>query len=183
MYPTLIHEWFEEIWTKGDAGAAHRLMAPEARLHNLAQDGKDSVGVAEFLDFFQSFRTAFPDTRIDVHETAREGDFLSGRWTFHGTHAGDGLGFPATHRQVSFEGMSFARMKDGQIVEGWNVWDAARMRDQLGFTSIPQGLVTNMALQMPSEFQSGRKRRAEAITISGWAEGCQSKVTLYFSRD
>ena len=54
MYKTLSHEWFEEIWNKGDAAAAHRLMAPEARIHNLAQDGNDSVGVAAFLDFFEN---------------------------------------------------------------------------------------------------------------------------------
>jgi steroid delta-isomerase-like uncharacterized protein len=137
MYKTLFHEWFEEIWNKGNAAAVGRLLAPEGLIHNLAQDGKDSVGVAAFIDFFEKFRNAFPDTRIVVHETAREGDFLSGRWTFRGTHTGDGLGFPPTNRPVSMEGMSFARTKDGQIIEGWNVWDAAGMRDQLGFTSLP----------------------------------------------
>jgi steroid delta-isomerase-like uncharacterized protein len=141
MYKTLFHEWFEEIWTKGDGDAAHRLLAPEARIHNLAQDGEDSVGVGAFLDFFGKFRTAFPDTRIDVHETVTDGEFLSGRWTFHGTHTGEGLGFAPTNRPVSFEGMSFARIKDGKILEGWNVWDAAKMRDQIGFTSLPPAAV------------------------------------------
>jgi steroid delta-isomerase-like uncharacterized protein len=138
MYKTLLHEWFEEIWNNGDVAAIHRLMAPGALIHNLAQDGQDSVGVAAFLDFFEKFRGAFPDTRIDVHETASEGDLISGRWTFHATHTGDGLGFAPTNRPVSFEGMSFARIKDGQLVEGWNVWDAAGMQTQLGFNSLPQ---------------------------------------------
>lgn len=137
MYKTLLHEWFEEIWNKGNGSAAHRMMAPDALMHNLAQDGKDSVGVAAFLDFFEKFRAAFPDTRIDLHETAREGDILSGRWTFHGTHAGDGLGFGPTNRPVVIEGMSFARLKEGRMVEAWNVWDAHGMRDQMGFTSVP----------------------------------------------
>jgi steroid delta-isomerase-like uncharacterized protein len=136
-HKALLHEWFEEIWNKGNADAVHRLLAPEAVIHNLAQDGKDSVGVSAFLDFFERFRSAFPDTRIDVHETASEGDLLSGRWTFNATHTGEGLVFPPTHRPVRFDGMSFARIKDGQIVEGWNVWDAVAMRDQLGFTIIP----------------------------------------------
>jgi steroid delta-isomerase-like uncharacterized protein len=138
MYKTLLHEWFEEIWNQGNGSAAHRLMAPQALIHNLAQDGKDSVGVAAFLDFFENFRKAFPDTRIDVHETATEGDLLSGRWTFHGTHTGDGLGFPPTNRLVSLEGMSFARIKEGRMVEAWNVWDAAGMRTRWDSPAFPR---------------------------------------------
>jgi predicted ester cyclase len=33
--------------------------------------------------------------------------------------------------------MSFARIKKGKIVEAWNVWDAAGMQNQLGFTILP----------------------------------------------
>ncbi len=115
----------------------HRLLAPHGVIHNLAQDGKDSTGPAEFILLHKRFREAFPDTHVDVHETATEGDIVSGRWAATGTHTGHGLGFAPTNKRISFEGMSFARVKDGQIVEGWNVWDAAAMYAQLGFTMMP----------------------------------------------
>ena len=137
MYKSIVHEWFDQIWNKGNADAVHRLLAPDGVIHNLAQDGKDSTGPAEFLLFHKRFREAFPDAQVVVHESAAEGDIVSGRWTATATHTGDGLGFPPTDKQVSFGGMSFARVKDGRIIEGWNLWDAAAMQAQLGFLSTP----------------------------------------------
>jgi predicted ester cyclase len=39
------------------------------------------------------------------------------------THAGDGLGFPATGAPVHMTGMSIVQIHNGQIVEGWNALD------------------------------------------------------------
>src|SRR5262249_52696242 len=99
----------------------------------------DSVGPEAFLAFFRQFREAFPDMNIEVHETGTQGDLTFGRWTVSGTHAGHTLGLAATNKRVSFAGMSLARVKEGKMVEGWNLWDAARMREQLGFTTLPPG--------------------------------------------
>jgi steroid delta-isomerase-like uncharacterized protein len=109
--------------------AVSRLLAPDGLIHNLAQDGKDSAGPAAFLTFYETFREAFPDIHIDVHETATEGEIVSGRWTATATHTGHRLGFAATNIRVTFGGMSFARVRNGQLVEGWNVWDAAGLRE------------------------------------------------------
>lgn len=137
MYKSLLHEWFDQVWNQGNVEAVHRLLASDGVIHNLAQDGKDSVGPADFLIFHEKFRDAFPDTHVDVHQTATEGDIVSGRWTATATHTGHGLGFAPTKRRVSFDGMSLVRVKDGRLIEGWNVWDAAAMHTQLGFTSTP----------------------------------------------
>jgi steroid delta-isomerase-like uncharacterized protein len=138
MYKSILHEWFDLIWNQGNEDAVHRLLAPDAVLHNLAQDGKDSHGPADFLAFFAAFREAFPNIHIDVHETAMQDEIVCGRWTVKATHQGIGLGFAPTQRPISFDGMSLARVRDGRIVEGWNIWDAAAMREQLGFiTTLP----------------------------------------------
>ena len=48
------------------------------------------------------------------------------------THKGDGLGFPATGRQIEFWGFALGRYVDGQLVEGWNCFDFLGMYQQLG---------------------------------------------------
>jgi len=47
-------------------------------------------------------------------------------------HEGHSLGFAATNREVEFTGMTFARVRDGQIVEAWNNFDFMSMFQQLG---------------------------------------------------
>ncbi len=49
-----------------------------------------------------------------------------------GRHSGDSLGFAATYAPVEFSGISIIRVKDGQIVEGWNNFDFMKMNRQLG---------------------------------------------------
>jgi len=40
-------------------------------------------------------------------------------------HIGDGLGWPATGRRVTFTGMCLVRLKDGKVAEAWNNFDLA----------------------------------------------------------
>jgi len=54
-----------------------------------------------------------------------------------GTHRGNGLGFSATNRPIRFSGMTFARIQDGKLVEGWNVFDQLGMLQQLGIVNLP----------------------------------------------
>jgi predicted ester cyclase len=47
------------------------------------------------------------------------------------------LGGDATGRPVDFYGMVIARVRDGKMVEGWNVFDFLTMYQQIGWVSNP----------------------------------------------
>lgn len=129
---TLIHEWFEHVWNRGDTSAIERLMAPDAVIHGLQDaDGNQLQGREGFVPFFHRFRDAFPDMQIVVEDTIVEGDKIACRCTVRGTHRGHTLGFAATQRPVDFTGMCIVRVRNGQIVEGWNNFDFATMNTQL----------------------------------------------------
>lgn len=129
---TLIHEWFEQVWNRGDVAAVDRLMAPDAVIHGLRDvDGQELKGKGDFLPFFKRYREAFPDMQIRVEDVVVEGDRLAGRCVVRGTHQGHTLGFAATNRPVDFTGMCFARVRDGRIVECWNNFDMEMLSAQL----------------------------------------------------
>jgi len=129
---TLIDEWFEQVWNRGDVAAINRLLAPDVVIHGLQDaEGKELQGRDGFIPFFQRFREAFPDLQIMVEDTIVDGDKMACRCTVRGTHRGDTLGFAATHRPVEFTGMCMVRVRDGQLVEGWNNFDFAAMSAQL----------------------------------------------------
>lgn len=132
MYPSIIHEWFEEVWNRGNTAAVYKIVAKDCLFHHLDEAGNDAHGPDEFLVFFRRLRNAFPDMHVVVHDALVGVDKEAGRWTVTGTHSGDALGpVAATGNPINLEGMSFSRIENGKVVEAWNVWDTHAMVEQL----------------------------------------------------
>ena len=130
----LVHRWFDEVWTQGKAASIDELMSPGCVVHGLNSGTLDRNG---FKEFHRNYCDAFPDVRITVEQTVSEGDMVAVRWSGTGTHKGAGLGFPATNKPARFTGMTFVRVQNGKLVEGWNVFDQLGMLTQLGVVSLP----------------------------------------------
>jgi predicted ester cyclase len=54
------------------------------------------------------------------------------RKVFHGTHRGELMGIAPTGRAVQIEVIDIVRVRDGQIVDHWNVVDRLGLLQQLG---------------------------------------------------
>ena len=119
----LVRRWFEEVWNKGRAEAIDEMFAEDGVAHGLAGDAGSLRGPAGFRPFHRSFRDAFPDIRVTVEDVIAEGDKVAALCSVQATHGGDTLGFAATGRAVEIGGMTFARVRDGKIVEAWNNFD------------------------------------------------------------
>lgn len=134
----LIRQWFEQVWNQGNEAAIDTLMSADALVHGLpTPDGKPIRGSGGFKPFFRAFHSAFPDIRVVVERTVTEGDLVVAHCHTVGTHKGDSLGFPSTGNTVDFWGVCIARVKDGQLVEGWNCFDFLTCYAQLGVISMP----------------------------------------------
>jgi len=131
-YKTFAHEWFEEVWNKGDASAMDRLLLPDFVSHGLKHPAGGPVsGPSGLKPFHTAFRKAFPDIRIQIAETVSEGDMLACRCVVTGTHLGEGLAIPPTGKRVEFTGMVFIRLRDGRGIEAWNNFDLVGLREQI----------------------------------------------------
>jgi steroid delta-isomerase-like uncharacterized protein len=132
-YPTFLHEWFGEVWNKGDAGAIDRLVAADCVSEGLRhpENGAPVTGPATFKPFHRALRQALPDIRIEVVHTVSESDMMVARVQIRGTHRGEGLGLAPTGRVVEFSGMVMVRLRNRQIVQAWNNIDFDRMWQQL----------------------------------------------------
>jgi predicted ester cyclase len=77
-------------------------------------------------------RSAFPDLRFTSDDTVLEGDKIVIRWTMRGTHEGDFLGIPPTHRHVTWSGIGLAWTAGGKDTDVWNFPDLMGLLQQLG---------------------------------------------------
>src|SRR5437016_1558411 len=127
----LTRRWFEEVWNKGNTAAIDQMLAPDAVAHGLGQPSADLRGSAVFRPFYDQFRRAFPDLKIEVQDVLADGDQTAARFTFTATHHGDFQGLAPTRRRIRATAIAIARWKNGRIVEAWNEFDAAGMMGQL----------------------------------------------------
>ena len=127
----LIRRWFDEVWNKGMSETIDELFPEQAVMWGVAPE-EYSQGATVFKEFYRAMRNACPDTKIVLDQVVQQGDTAFARWTATMTHTGDGLGFSATNRSLTIWGMSACRVRDGKIIEGWNVWDQIGMARQLG---------------------------------------------------
>ena len=64
------------------------------------------------------------------------GDKVAVRCRVKGTHAGDGLGFPATQKPIEVTGIAIARVENQKIVGAWNNFDFLALYQQMGVLSL-----------------------------------------------
>ncbi len=129
---TLMRKWFDEVWNQGRAESIDELFPEHAIMWGVARPGIPSTGSAEFKQFYKALRSACPDIHIAIEKVVQEGDTAFARWTATMTHTGEGLGMPPTGNKVTLQGMSALRLQNGQVAEGWNVWDQVGLARQLG---------------------------------------------------
>src|SRR5207302_8018302 len=98
------------------------MLAPDAVAHGLGNAG-DLRGPAVFRPFYETFRRAFPDLKIQVHDVLADGDQTAARFSFTATHTVDFQGLAPTARPIRATAIAISRWQNGRIVEAWNEVD------------------------------------------------------------
>ncbi|HEX7300158.1 MAG TPA: ester cyclase [Solirubrobacteraceae bacterium] len=126
----VVQRFVDEYQTGADDRSFAELLHPDV------VDRSRPPGIAEGAEGvrqqFEAFRAAFPDFRATIHDQIAEGDKVVTRKVFHGTHRGELMGIAPTGRPVEIEVIDIVRVKEGQIVEHWNVVDRLGLLQQLG---------------------------------------------------
>lgn len=117
----LARRWFEEVWNERRTETIDELLLEDSVCHSEAGTLRGKEAFKERTH--AAFLSAFPDMRMTVEAILAEGDDVAVRWLATGTHSGDGLGFEATGRVVSFRGTTWIRFAGGKMVEGWDCWN------------------------------------------------------------
>ena len=119
---SLGHEWFRRVWNELDRSAIDQLFAAEGVARGLGET--PIQGPHGFHQFHRSFTDAFRNIRVEVLHEVQQGDMAA-------LYCRVSLAPRGKPDPICFEGCSFIRSHDRQIVEAWNTWD---------FLSLVQGM-------------------------------------------
>jgi steroid delta-isomerase-like uncharacterized protein len=125
---------WEAAWDRGDLEPLDDLLSPDYRRIS----SNHTSDLTQFKATIISTRSAFPDLLTVVDEIVIEGDRAAIRWHSAGKHEQSFLGVPATRREVSVSGATFARFENDRIVEEHVTWDPRALLTALGIMSVGQ---------------------------------------------
>lgn len=72
------------------------------------------------------------DPTWTIHDIVAEDDKVVLRWSLAGSHTGEVLGVPASGKSIVINGIDMYRVRDGKMVEHWNVVDAFGFYQDIG---------------------------------------------------
>jgi steroid delta-isomerase-like uncharacterized protein len=130
-----IVDGYMAAWNAHDAEQAATFLAEDAVYFD-ATVGTPQNGKAAARDnVIKVFITAVPDLTWKMTSAPIVGpDGIAFQWLFSGTNSGAwGPDTPATGKPLSFEGVSFIRIKDGKIAYQGDYYDALGFNKQLGW--------------------------------------------------
>ena len=115
----------DELWGGGCIELVEQLFAPDFVDHHPdAIPGRPS-GREGITHDVQRVRGMFPDFAMKTEEIICEEDRAGLFWSATGTQT-------ATGKQITMAGMQIFRLRDGQIIGRWSVFDREGVMRQLG---------------------------------------------------
>jgi len=121
-----------DLFTAGDAGDLDTF---EKYLHSNvvvhAPAGLSTIGLLNERATWRQARSVMPDLHHEFFEELSDGDTLAARCIVSGTLSGQLGNLSADGRHLTIDLALFARVRDGKIVELWEIADTATLRSQL----------------------------------------------------
>lgn len=124
-----------EIIDSGDLEDLNEVLAEDVRLRVPGQD--ETYGIEGYREYIRTYKHAFPDSSVDVHDMFVDDDVVVTHFTWRATHEGEFEGIDPTGERVETEGMTINRFEDGKSVEDLNYWDNLEFFEQLGVMEPP----------------------------------------------
>ena len=108
----IIRRWNNEGWSGGKYDLAYEIISPNMAVHGA---GGQAVGMGPdgLIDLIRTWRTAFPDGRMEIDDLIVEGDTVAIRNTWHGTQEAEFYGMPASGKQVAVTSVGIDRVRTG----------------------------------------------------------------------
>ena len=114
----VIKRFIEELWNQGNLEAADELLSAELVYHEPMQTIQ---GVADYRQFVESVRSAFPNAQFTYEDLVVEGDRAALRWALEAAHEGQmpAVPIPPTGFKLEMSGQTAFRLEEGKIAEIW----------------------------------------------------------------
>ena len=134
----VVCRFVEEVQSQHRLDLVDELFDPDYIDHAVPVGMPPARGTGYFKQFYATMLRAFPDTHVTIHDQIAEGDKVTTRKTFRGTHQGEFMGIPPTGKEIELLVIDIFRVTKGKLAEHWGAWDRLSLLEQLGAMPAPK---------------------------------------------
>ena len=128
---------FEEAFGEGKVEVIDEVLHSDFVCYDPNSEAGEVRGAETIKGEVGYFHNAFPDFFWRVEDQVAEGDKVTSRYTFGGTHQGEFFGIAGTGKRIEITGINIDRFdEDGKLIEEWAEYDLLGAMRQLD--AIPQ---------------------------------------------
>lgn len=128
--PSLFRTIIDLAFNQGRLAIVDELVSIESTTHIPGWGmPANRLGIKQMI---ATLRTAFPDLHCTIEDKIEADNKFAALWTMRGTHTGMFLGNRPTGKPVEVQGIIFAHIGNGQIIEHWLLLDQMTLLQQLG---------------------------------------------------
>jgi len=131
----IVRRFVDQVITQGNIDQASQFVCEDV-VEQVPFPGQ-GPGIEGLKDVLRAMRSAFPDLVFAIVEQVSEGDKVTSRFEWTGTHQGEFLGVPATGRPVRVWGIVIDRLQEGRIKDTRIIMDSLGLMMQLGAIAPP----------------------------------------------
>jgi steroid delta-isomerase-like uncharacterized protein len=131
-----VRRFMEEAFGQGKVEVVDEVLDPDFVCHDPNSETGEIRGAETIKGEVGYFHNAFPDFHWTVEDQVAEGDKVTTRFTFGGTHQGEFFGVPGSGKRVEISGINIDRFEGGKLVEEWASYDLLGAMRQVG--AIPE---------------------------------------------
>src|SRR6266478_9507293 len=96
----IVRRLYEEVWNNRRFELLDELMSPSYVLQGPTMVAGPAIGPEAYKGQVLKLWKSFPDMRMTIEDIVGESEKIVVSWTLSGTHDGEFMGFPATHKKV-----------------------------------------------------------------------------------
>ncbi len=126
-----VRRFVEEVQSQHRLDLVDELFDPDYIDHAVPLGMPPAQGTEYFKQFYTTMLRALLDAHATIHDQIAEGDKVTTRKTFRGTHQGEFMGIPPTGKEVELLVIDIFRVTGGKLVEHWGTWDRLSILEQI----------------------------------------------------
>ncbi len=125
----IVESYYENLWNKKDKSYIDKLLSDDIVFRGSLD--VTTKGKKGFEEYFDMILTALPDLHHAVETMIAEGNHVSARAVYNGTHKGKLFDFEPSNNRIRYNGASFFTIVDGKITNIWVLGDINSLYKQL----------------------------------------------------
>ncbi len=129
VYEQQVRTFYNEIWNKKNTNKIPLVLHKDFSFRGSL--GLYKRGHAGFIEYLNLVHTALADYYCNIDDLVIQPGKVFAKMSFSGLHQAEFLGFPATHKQVSWSGAALFLFKGDKVIDLWVLGDLKGLEQQL----------------------------------------------------